>query len=787
MSLVKLNNALYRWKGLLSAILLFTIAYFVAFSWIFIPPLGLFLGWHPDTQLVVMPIIEAQYQEFVQPGDKVLSIDGIPALRGDVLFPYPVKSDYELNLQRGDEIVTETVIIGENELFRVWELSKAILAVLIWLVGFLTAHYARRDQIQAVIVGLSFQLIAAGIVSPGPVQLGAPGAWLVGQVLIFYFPLIMLYLSFIPRYTPWSQGARAMLKVSFISLTGLALLAAGEQLLLYPGTSFGDLLGIRSQTILTVLTGISLVATVAILMARMIRLPRNSYERQQLAILNLFLLLAVAPLFLFVILPVDQTVIFAPYPFVYSFFLLAPLGYFFVLHRQGYLRLDAVFSHFITVVILVLAVVMAYVSGVFLLETLFMVDLSQIAQGILVLALFGLAIVGQRPVQGYVEIVLYGRDLPGPEAIQDVRAKLATNPEPVTVTEVIAQVSNRLQVRETAVLVKTGEHFVWMAGNTPPFMIASSVAKENVSLRLREERNLTGFPDWVELSLPISARGQVMGFLLLSRPTNGYFNAGQLRLLLEIADIFAFSLLVIDLIEAMRTLSHRSLYERELQRRQLATEIHNEPLHMLTTLMMQLRSEQFESKVENTAQMIGQATRDLRRIISGLRPSVLKEAIDWMARQMVRDFGQNNLSLAVNLHLEIENERPAPERIKTAFYYILTESLNNVARHAQAKRVDVKVRYDEEELLVTVADDGVGPGDAIHSLPHLLRHQHHGVLDMHRWASGAGGSLEVRQNTMGGTSVMMRLPLSLEDMSDLDNFAIAQDAKGAESGMVQSK
>ena len=72
MSLVKLNDALYRWKGLLSAILLFTIAYFVAFSWIFIPPLGLFLGWHPDTQLVVMPIIEAQYQEFVQPGDKVL-------------------------------------------------------------------------------------------------------------------------------------------------------------------------------------------------------------------------------------------------------------------------------------------------------------------------------------------------------------------------------------------------------------------------------------------------------------------------------------------------------------------------------------------------------------------------------------------------------------------------------------------------------------------------------------------------------------------------------------------
>jgi signal transduction histidine kinase len=772
MSLVKLNDALYRWKGLLSAILWFTIAYFVAFSWVFIPPLGLFMGWHPDTQLVVLPKIEAQYQQFVQPGDRVLSIDGIPALRGNALFPYPVKSDYELSLQRGEEIVIETVVVGESELFRVWEMSKAILATLIWLVGFLTARYARPDQPQAVIVGLSFQLIAAGIVSPGPTQLGAPGAWLVGQVLIFYFPLIMLYLSFIPRYTPWNQGTRLVLKGSFVLLTGLALVAAGEQLFLYPETSLGDLVGIRSLTILTVLTGISLVATVAILIVRMIRSPRNSYERQQLAILSLFLLLAVAPLFLFVILPLDQTVIFAPFPFIYSFFLLAPLGYFFVFHRQGYLQLDVVFSQFITVVILVLAVVMAYATGVYLFETVFLANMSQIAQGILVLALFGLAIVGQRPVQGYVEILLYGRDLPGAESLQDARAKLATNPQPVTVTEVVAQVANRLQVQETAVLAKTGEHFYWMAGNAPPFMVASSVARENIGLRSREARNLSGFPDWVELSLPILARGEVLGFFLLSRPANGYFNAGQVRLLQEIADILAFSLLVINLVEAMQTLSHRSLYERELQRQQLATEIHNAPLHTLTTLMMQLRAEQSEKKVEDTAQVIRQVTRDLRRIIAGLRPIVLKEAIDWMARQMVRDFDQNNSGLTVNLHLEIETERPAPEQIKTAFYYVLTEALNNVTRHAQANQVDVRMRYDEEELLVTVADDGVGPGDAIHPLPHLLRHQHHGVVDMHRWASGAGGSLAVSKNMVGGTSVTLRLPLSISDTPDLDRLVI---------------
>ena len=513
MSLLKQKPSviLYRIRKLLSTLLLLTIAYFVIFSRVSLPPLGLFLGWHPDTQLVVLPTIEAQYQPYVQPGDVVLAVNGRPVQRGDLTFPPPLKPVYELTLQRGDNILTQEIIVGQSQLFQVWELSQTVLAFLIWFLGFLTVQFARPQQTPAVLTGLSFQLIAAGIVSPGPAQLGAPGAWLVGQVLVFYFPQIMLYLSFMPRYAPLNPGARRLLHGSFLFLSGLALAAAWEQLFLFPKTSLADVIGIRSQTILTVVTGISLITAISILFVRLLRLPKSSYERQQLTVLFVFLTLAVTPLFFFVIVPIDQTLIFAPFPFIYSFLLLAPAGYFFVLHRQGHLELDALFSQVVTVVVLVLAVGMAYASGVYLFETIFHLDVNDILQGVFALALFGVAMVGQRPVQAYVDLLVYGRNLLGDKPLHEIKATLSASPEPATVTAVLSQISAYLQVRQTAVLVKQQEQYTWLAGNAPSFAIALPEV-ESLCLRVRDPDSLTGLPDWVELALPIAARGETLLF-----------------------------------------------------------------------------------------------------------------------------------------------------------------------------------------------------------------------------------------------------------------------------------
>lgn len=748
----------YKYKSFFSAALLLTTLYFVLYTWLALPPLTLFLSWQPDTELRVLQIVEPEYEQYVQPGDIVLAIDGRPAQRGQPVFSMPVKPVYELTLQRGQEIFTREIIVGEGPLFKMWLTSTGVLALAFWFIGFITVQFARPGESPALYVGLSFQLIAAGIVSPGPSQLGAPGAWLVGHVLIFYFPLIMLYLSFIPRQKPLSVAVQRWLRGAFFLLTGLALVAVVEALFLFPDTSLWDVTDVGLGTILTVLTGTSLVVAIGILLIRLLRSPKPSYERQQLSILLVFLALAIIPLFFFVILPLDQF-IFVPFPFVYSLFLLAPAGYFFVLHRQGHLALDPLFSRVITVAVLVLAVGMAYATGMYLLEAVFHIEFAGTGQGAFVLLLFGIAISGQKYVQAGVDLLIYGRDPLDWDSIQSAKVKLSANPEPATVADVLIQVMAHLNVKQAAVLVKDGEQYALLAGNVPAFTIPASAQKQNICLRSEDPHSLVHLPTWVELSIPITARGDVLGLLLLARPVNAYFNTRQVATLRDIADILAFSLMVISLVETMHDLSQQALYEKELQRQRIATEIHNEPLHTLTTVTLQLCEGISDEAVRDAAQTVRQVTRDLRRIISGLRPPALRDSVEWMTRQIVREFDETHDDLSVTLHIDIRSDVQASEQTKMAFYYILSEALNNVSKHSRATNVDVILDYNENTLSLEVRDDGVGAEVATRPLTELLRGHHIGVADMHRWASIGGGALEIGLNRPAGTTVSLSLPV----------------------------
>jgi signal transduction histidine kinase len=758
----KLKNLLYQNRTFVSVGFLLIIIYFALYAWLALPPLTLSLGWQPDTQLTVLQVVEEEYHQYLQVGDVVLAVDGRPAKRGRLLFTPPVKLAYELTLQRGETIITQNIVIAESRLHRMWQLSRGLLALAIWFLGFLTTWLARPQEFPAVYAGFGFQLIAAGLLSPDPTQAGAPGAWIVGYVLIFYFPLIILYLALLPRYEAISAAAEKLLRASFYLLTALASLAALEVMFLFPARSLKDLVGVSTVTLMAIPAGIGVVAAIATLLARLIRSPKSAYERQQLVILFVFQALALLPLFVFVILPLGRF-IFVPFPVVYSLFLLGPTGYFFVLHRHGYLELDAKFSRLITVVTLLLAVGMAYATGVHLLETVFRVDLSSAGQGWFVLLLSAVVVTSQRQVQTYVELLLYGRDPFGQESIQAARITLSANPEPATVSQVLTQIMARLQVKQAAVLVKDEKQFRLLAGTADPFAVPVSLACRQLLLRTREPSSLAGFPEWVELSIPITARGDLLGLLVLSRPINAYFNARQVQVLKDIADILAFGLLVISLVETMQGLARRALYDKELQRQRIATEIHNEALHTLTAALNRLRSDDSGEVVPNTIHTIRKVVCDLRRIIADLRPPVLKESIEWIAKQTVREFAETHDNIEVVLQSDIRSDKQASVPTKVAFYYILTEALNNISKHAQATEVEVTLCYDDFQLALEVRDNGIGAAAVTQSLAELLRAHHIGLADMHRWALLGRGELLLEPNTPSGTVVKLTLPTTIPE------------------------
>ena len=85
-----------------------------------------------------------------------------------------------------------------------------------------------------------------------------------------------------------------------------------------------------------------------------------------------------------------------------------------------------------------------------------------------------------------------------------------------------------------------------------------------------------------------------------------------------------------------------------------------------------------------------------------------------------------------------------------------------MSKHAQAAQVVVMLHHDDNGLRLTVWDDGVGPGVATRPLAEMLRLQHQGVADMHRWAAVGGGALRIEENEVGGTAVSLSLPVNTD-------------------------
>ena len=91
-----------------------------------------------------------------------------------------------------------------------------------------------------------------------------------------------------------------------------------------------------------------------------------------------------------------------------------------------------------------------------------------------------------------------------------------------------------------------------------------------------------------------------------------------------------------------------------------------------------------------------------------------------------------------------------PEDVADELLATLREALANVARHAQARRTDVTVSVGRD-LTLSVADDGVGPGDDPAG--------GHGIRNMRARAERLGGALDVDARDGGGCIVTWRVPL----------------------------
>ena len=138
---------------------------------------------------------------------------------------------------------------------------------------------------------------------------------------------------------------------------------------------------------------------------------------------------------------------------------------------------------------------------------------------------------------------------------------------------------------------------------------------------------------------------------------------------------------------------------------------------------------------------------EMRTLLLELRPTALMEA---SITDLMHQLGEATTGRArVPVHVTTEAECDLPLRVKVAFYRIAQEALNNVAKHANAQRVEVHLRCALNGSVLRIHDDGIG-FDINQVLPDNL-----GLAIMHERAEAIGAQLTIHSEPLEGTEVIV--------------------------------
>jgi two-component system sensor histidine kinase UhpB len=214
---------------------------------------------------------------------------------------------------------------------------------------------------------------------------------------------------------------------------------------------------------------------------------------------------------------------------------------------------------------------------------------------------------------------------------------------------------------------------------------------------------------------------------------------------------------MLDRLEAERRESARmALVVQEGERRRIARELHDEVGQTLTGVMLQVEGlagvipEELREQLEELRETARAGTEDVRRIARRLRPEALEDLGLQSALAALTNRFVEQAHVQVDRHLEPMLTLTAEEEL--VIYRVAQEALTNVARHAHATRVDVRLERQGEQIVLTVRDDGRGlePG----TLPSA-----YGIRGMRERAMLIGAQLVIDQPSGGGTQVQLRIPV----------------------------
>jgi PAS domain S-box-containing protein len=191
-------------------------------------------------------------------------------------------------------------------------------------------------------------------------------------------------------------------------------------------------------------------------------------------------------------------------------------------------------------------------------------------------------------------------------------------------------------------------------------------------------------------------------------------------------------------------------------RRRIERDLHDGTQQRLVSLRMAVGAteqrlpedrDDLRAELDRIGKGLDEAVEEVQELSRGIHPAILSHGgIDLALKSLAR-----RSTLPIEVVLDIEGQ--LPQAVEVAAYYVVSEALTNVAKHARASAVQLSAATEGDVMRITVCDDGVG-GAGIRSGSGLV-----GLRDR---VEALGGTVDVQSPSGGGTELVATLPLDVQ-------------------------
>lgn len=300
---------------------------------------------------------------------------------------------------------------------------------------------------------------------------------------------------------------------------------------------------------------------------------------------------------------------------------------------------------------------------------------------------------------------------------------------------------------------RLGEGIIGIVGQTGKPLVSMDLKKDVRFLRSAVVK--AGF--CCLAAIPLTARGTVVGVMSVATRHKREFSPREIHLLTAIGSWAGITIENARLHRQARRLA--ILEERE----RIGMDLHDGIVQSIYSVGLALDfarlaldedPKQARQKIEQALESLNTTIGDIRAYISDLRPrQFVGEGLIEGLQRLIDEF-RKNTKVEVTLAGPQDGLASLPTSHATALFHICQEALANVARHAQARRVDIRLWTTRDRALLEIVDNGQG-----FDISKMSVTLGHGLSNMHTRAHKVGGDVEITSELGEGTSVLAWVPI----------------------------